>query len=206
MAHRERIEWCDIWVEAADESPLSRALLIGDSITRSYYPHVARHLAGRFSCARIASSKCVTDPVFVKELELVLGEYEFSIIHFNNGLHGWDYDEGAYASGLSQALDYLGEHTRTGRLIWGSTTPVWRKGDQEALDPKTERVRARNQIAAELAADRLVQTNDLFEEVIDHPEIFSDDGVHFIEEGQKILGACVSRAILEPPGNSAALL
>jgi hypothetical protein len=196
VVHREHIEWCDIWVESAGDSPLPRALLVGDSITRSYYPHACTNLAEHFACARIASSKCVTDPMYLKELELVLGQYEFSVVHFNNGLHGWDYDEEAYATGLAKAFDYLGDRLETGRLIWGSTTPLWSKDDPRALDPRTTRVRTRNSIAEALAADRQIQINDLFAEVVDYPEVFAPDGVHLLEDGQKKLGACVSRAIL----------
>jgi hypothetical protein len=35
---RESIEWCDIWVSHANETNLPRVLLIGDSITRAYFP------------------------------------------------------------------------------------------------------------------------------------------------------------------------
>jgi len=198
MTYREHIEWCDIWVEAAGDSTLPRVLLIGDSITRSYYSHAKSHLADHYACARIASSKCVGDPMFLKELALVLDAYTFSIIHFNNGLHGWHYDEEVYATGLSEAFDFLSGHIGTGRLIWGSTTPVWQKDTPGALDPKTKRVCARNEIAAGLASDRGIQNNDLFAMVIDHPEIFSPDGVHFLKEGQEILGKCVSQTILAP--------
>ena len=78
MVHRENIEWCDIWVSGATGTTYPRVLLIGDSIARSYYPHVQKQLEGRYACARIASSKCVADPVYVRELELVLREYEFA--------------------------------------------------------------------------------------------------------------------------------
>ena len=84
MAHREQIEWCDVWIEGGDTASLPRALLVGDSIVKSYYPHVHRRIAETFALARLATSKCVSDPSFVRELALVLGEYEFATIHFNN--------------------------------------------------------------------------------------------------------------------------
>jgi len=93
MIHREPIEWCDIWLEGAFDEERSRVLIIGDSIARSYYPKVRDVLKEHYACGRIASSKCVADPAFFPELELVLREYSFSVIHFNNGLHGWDYVE-----------------------------------------------------------------------------------------------------------------
>ncbi|MCF7853270.1 MAG: SGNH/GDSL hydrolase family protein [Candidatus Pacebacteria bacterium] len=200
MPHREHIEWLDVWVEAAEEPSVSRVLLVGDSITRSYYPHVNDRLKETFACARLATSKCVSDPLFLKELKLVLDEYEFSIVHFNNGLHGWDYNEDAYASGLARTLDALCAHSATGTIIWGSTTPVRQKGALEKLDAKTDRVRERNRIAATLADSRGIPVNDLFNAAVKHPEYFAEDGVHFGEAGQAVLGNLVAEAILAAAG------
>ena len=197
MVHRENIEWCDIWVSGASETSCPRVLLIGDSIARSYYPYVQKQLEGRYACARIASSKCVADPMYLRELELVLMEYEFSCIHFNNGLHGWGYDEPSYAASLAETFDMLAEHCGTRNLIWGSTTPVWTKGEAKTLDAKSERVRERNRIAAGLATGHEIFVNDLFSHVVEHPEYFSADGVHFIEAGQIALGKYVADAILK---------
>jgi hypothetical protein len=44
---RESIEWCDIWISHANETNLPRVLLIGDSITRAYYPEVEKRLEGK---------------------------------------------------------------------------------------------------------------------------------------------------------------
>ena len=69
---RERIEWCDIWITDAEKEGVPRVLLIGDSITRGYYGEVEKLLAGRAHCARLTTSRCVSDPVFFDELSLVL--------------------------------------------------------------------------------------------------------------------------------------
>jgi lysophospholipase L1-like esterase len=202
MVYRENIEWLDIWVPSASESVLPRVLLIGDSITRSYYPHVQERLAGRYACARIASSKCVADPMYLRELQLILDAYEFACIHFNNGLHGWDYNESAYAIALAETFSLLARHCGTKHLIWASTTPVWTKGDAKILDAKTERVRERNRIAADMAASYNVQINDLFSYVVEQPDLFSKDGVHFLEAGQVMLGRHVADVILSKTDNT----
>src|SRR3982750_2981738 len=85
---RESIEWCDIWISHANETNLPRVLLIGDSITRAYYPEVESHLAGKAYVARLATSRFISDPILLQEIALVLGNTKFDIIHFNNGLHG----------------------------------------------------------------------------------------------------------------------
>ena len=64
MKKRENIEWCDIWVTGADGDTLPKVLLVGDSIVVSYYAEVAKALAGKFFCARLATSLCVCAPAF----------------------------------------------------------------------------------------------------------------------------------------------
>jgi|SRR6056297_1834028 len=61
--NRERIEWADMWVTDADKDDLPRVLVIGDSITRGYFGEVEKHLAGKAYCARLTTSKGVSDLV-----------------------------------------------------------------------------------------------------------------------------------------------
>lgn len=71
---RESIEWCDIWISHANETNFPRVLLIGDSITRDYYPEVEKRLSDRAFVARLTTSRFVGDPVLLKEIELVLDQ------------------------------------------------------------------------------------------------------------------------------------
>ncbi len=197
MIRREKIEWLDLWVDSANASPaLPRVLLIGDSITRSYYPIVEHILGDRLSCARLTTSKCITDPLFFKELDLVLSTYRFRVVHLNNGLHGLDYDDREYGAYLPRVFRVIENHAQDCRIIWAQTTPVRLTTDLTKLDPKTARVRERNRIARELAAARNVPVNDLFSLVADHPEYFAEDGVHLNNRGQTIVGERVAAFIL----------
>src|SRR5271156_2940892 len=83
---RESIEWCDIWISHANETNLPRVLLIGDSITRAYYPDVEKNLAGKAYVGRLSSSAFISDPILLKQIEMMLSEYKFGVIHFNNGM------------------------------------------------------------------------------------------------------------------------
>src|SRR6202046_2262233 len=73
-AARESIEWCDIWISHADETNLPRVLLIGDSITRAYYPEVEKRLAGEAYVGRLASSAFISDPILLKGIGMVLAQ------------------------------------------------------------------------------------------------------------------------------------
>jgi len=147
---RERIEWADIWITDADKIDLPRVLLIGDSITRGYFGEVEKLLAGKAYCARLTTSKCVADPSFLDEVQLLLKQYRFAVIHFNNGLHGWDYTEDQYRAGLSALLNTFDNNAADAKLIWATTTPVRESGNLGRIAEKTERVKARNRIAAEV--------------------------------------------------------
>src|SRR5882672_10934318 len=93
---RESIEWCDIWISHANETNLPRVLLIGDSITRDYYPEVEKRLAGKAYVARLSTSRFIADPILLKEISVVLEGTKFDVIHFNNGMHGWQHSEAVY--------------------------------------------------------------------------------------------------------------
>ncbi|MCX6916582.1 MAG: hypothetical protein NT167_26645 [Verrucomicrobia bacterium] len=56
-------------------------------------------------------------------------------------------------------------------------TPV-REVKERTIAPKTNRVRARNEIALGIVTKRKISVNDLIALVIDHPEYSSPDGIH----------------------------
>lgn len=197
LAKREAVEWCDVWITNAHETQLPRVLLIGDSIARSYYPAVEQALEGKAQCAQLATSKSLCDPAFRKELELLLDDYKFAVIHFNNGLHGWDYSEEDYARCFPEVLAFIREHAKGAKLIWASSTPVRKAKAVAELDARTDRIRERNRIAAAAVEACGIPINDLFAPVIDHPEYFSEDGVHFNPQGVDILARLVSAEILK---------
>jgi hypothetical protein len=192
---RERIEWIDIWVTDADKDELPRVLLVGDSITRGYFGGVEKQLAGKAYCARLTTSKCVSDPTFNDDLLLLLKQYKFSVIHFNNGLHGWGYTEEQYRDGLQQTLNILKKHAGDAKVIWATTTPVREKDELQVFSEQTNRVKTRNKLAAELVQGTNVSTNDLFELVKDHADWQSGDGVHFNGKGNEALAAQVADSI-----------
>jgi pimeloyl-ACP methyl ester carboxylesterase len=193
---RERIEWCDIWITNAEKDDLPRVLMIGDSITRGYFAGVEKALAGKANCARLTTSRCICDPVFFDELTMVLRQYPFAVIHFNNGLHGWGYTEEEYRQAFPKLLSALRQYNPDARLIWTTTTPVRQRGNMAQLDERTERVKKRNEIAREFANLASLAVDDLFALTINHREYYSADGVHFNNEGKTAQIDQVARSIL----------
>ncbi len=181
----ESIEWCDIWISHANETNLPRVLLIGDSITRDYYPGVEKRLEGKAFVGRLATSRFVSDPVLLQEIAVVLDNTKFDVIHFNNGMHGWQHTESEYKSAFPKLLETIRAHAPGAKLIWAATTPLKQSRPQKDSDPSDERIAERNTIGLALIKEQNIPMDDLNTLVRGHPEYHSDN-VHFNAEGIRI--------------------
>ncbi len=199
---RENIEWLDVWVPGNGVKDQLRVLLIGDSITRAYFKTVEDKLKGKAIVCRLATSKSLGDPGLLDEVKLVLGQAKFDVVHFNNGMHGWGYTEEEYAKAVPELLATIRKNAPNAKLVWASTTPVRVAGKIEQLDPKTDRVKARNKAVADLMDKEKIPANDVFALVADKPDLFSQDGVHMNAKGSTALGEQVAAEILKLLGAS----
>jgi lysophospholipase L1-like esterase len=180
---REGTEWLDVWMPEANAKGLPRVLLVGDSITRGYGPRVEQQLKGKAYVARLATSKSVGDPALLAEVALVLGQARFDVIHFNNGLHGFGYTENDYRKAFPDLIATMKQGAPGSKLIWATTTPVRQRDHLDQLDPRTDRVEARNAIALKVVQAEKIPVNDLFALMDGHPEYHALDGIHFNEKG-----------------------
>ncbi len=193
---RENIEWANIWVVDADKTDLPRVLMIGDSITMGYFDGVANSLQGKASCARLATSKCICDPAFLPEVEMLLKNYSFAVIHFNNGLHGFDYDNKQYADAFNDLLKTFKKHAPQAKLIWASSTPERDPRDLSKFSETNRIVTERNSLADRFMKENQIPVDDLYGLVADHPEFQGGDGVHFNEKGRDAQAKQVYETIL----------
>lgn len=193
---RESIEWCDVWISHANETNLPRVLLIGDSITRAYYPQVEKRLAGKAYVGRLSSSAFLSDPVLLMQIKMVLSQYKFDVIHINNGMHGWQHSEQEYEDALPEYLKTIREYAPNAKLIWANTTPL--KVSPPSSENNTiatdERIEARNEIAAKLMQSQDIPVEDLNTPMRGHPE-YHEDNVHFNGLGITIQSAQVAMDI-----------
>lgn len=194
---KESIEWCDIWISHANETNLPRVLLIGDSITRAYYPQVEKNLAGKAYVGRLSSSAFDSDPALLKQIEMVLSQYKFDVIHFNNGMHGWQHSEKEYEEAFPRYLETIQKYAPGAKLIWADTTPL-RVSPQLPPDNQSqatdERIDKRNEIALKIIQAEGIAVDDLNTPMRGHPE-YHVDNVHFNEKGIAIQAAQVAAEI-----------
>lgn len=195
-AIREDIEWLNVWLPHSNDTLQPRVLLIGNSITQSYYQGVSDLLKDKAYIARLTTSKSLGDPALIAEVSLVLRQASFDAIHFNNGLHGWGYTEEEYKKSFPQLIQTLKEYAPSASLIWASTTPMRTGAGMIDFDPMTERVKERNKIALEAISGQDITVNDLFGIVESHPEYYAGgDGTHLVKEGVDALAKQVASVI-----------
>ena len=200
---KESIEWCDIWISHANETNLPRVLLIGDSITRAYYPQVEKHLTGRAYVGRLTSSAFISDPALLMQIKMVLSEYKFDVIHFNNGMHGWQHSEKEYEEALPEYFKTIREYAPNAKLIWANTTPLKVSSalSENFTVATDDRIAQRNAIAAKFMQAAGIPMEDLNTPMQGHPE-YHDGNVHFNSRGiavQADLVAADVGKLLEQP-------
>lgn len=176
---RESIEWTVTYAFDANQTKLPRVLLIGDSICNGYNGFVNEGLAGAAYTSFWATSKCATDRSYVKELSFILGEYDYAVIHFNNGLHSLDTDRPTWEAALREVVRTLKEQGRGAKLVWASSTPL----NDPALTAKAKEL---NVIAARVMRENGVPTDDLFGLMDPQDRALWSDTFHYHEPGRRM--------------------
>jgi len=186
---REGTEWSNMWWNNATSTDLPRVLLIGDSITNGYQANVTAQLRGVAYTGFWASSKCLSDPTYLKALDFVVGEYKYDVIHFNNGLHSLNADRAAWLEGLRAALSLLRERGQGAKIIWATSTPL----KDPALTAKAKEL---NELAAPVVKEFGLVVDDLFAlmDPQDRDKLWSDT-FHYHEPGKQMQGKQVADLI-----------
>lgn len=195
---RESIEWLDIWAPQTNNTSLPRVLLIGNSIARLYRGEVEKQLEGKANVVRLSTSKSIGDPALLEEISLIMHQYKFDVVHFNNGMHGFDYTEDEYAAAFPKFFETIKNNAPQAKLIWATTTPRRTGEGMKDFDKITERINVRNRIAADYFKDKPeVKTDDLYSVISRNPIYYEGgDGTHPNALGVKALANRVADEIL----------
>lgn len=121
---REDIEWSIHYAYNATDKISPRVLLIGDSICNGYQSFVREKLEGRMNVSFWASSKCVTDPDYFRELEFYLDYLPYTNICFNNGLHSLTTVRTEWESAYVKAIEFIRFKCSDAKLSLTLCTPL----------------------------------------------------------------------------------
>ena len=121
---RENIEWTITYAFNARDNVSPRLLLIGDSICHGYHGKVREKLAERANITYWATSKCVTDPDYFRELDFILDGAEYDLISFNNGLHSLTTDRAEWQNTYRAAVEFISAKKPDALLTLTLCTPL----------------------------------------------------------------------------------
>jgi hypothetical protein len=189
----EEIEWTWEVRPAHVDSKLPNVLLVGDSITRNYYPEAQRQLNRIANVYLMATSASVGDPRLSHQLAdfSIMMAVSFQVVHFNNGMHGWAYSEADYRAAFPSFIAALHAMAPGASFIWATTTPV--KVDA-VPGPTNARVDARNSIALTFIKDAGISIDDQHGLMTQHLDQY-EDSVHFKTVGAVIQGQQAAQSI-----------
>ena len=190
------------------DASLPNVLLIGDSISIGYTLPVREQLAAKANVFR-PQINCGPTSRGIEHLDEWLGDQNWSVIHFNFGLHDLKYidAEGGMANPPESGTQNipLDEYERnltqivlrladTGaHLIWGSTTPV-PEGSSGRIKGDADRY---NEAASRVASAQSLEVNDLYSFAYTRLDsIQKPANVHFTDDGSAILAAQVVSSII----------
>lgn len=183
----EEIEWTWEVRPPHPDLQLPNVLLLGDSITRNYFPQVTKDLAGVANVYLMSSSTSVGDPRLPHQIAefAAMEKVRFRVVHFNNGMHGWAYSEAQYREAFPRFLHAVHSLVdKDGTLIWASSTPV---RDDRVGGATNARVDERNAIALQLVKAAGIEIDDQHALMEQHRDLFQDS-VHFNPEGANLQG------------------
>jgi hypothetical protein len=183
----EEIEWTWEVRPPHPDPALPNVLLLGDSITRNYFPQVTKDLKGAANVYLMAVSTSVGDPRLPRQIEefAAMENVTFRVIHFNNGMHGWDYSEAQYKAALPDLLHSVEQIAPSHHaMVWATITPVQIQAFNGATN---ERINERNQIAQALFSSLGITIDDQHSLMMKHLDTY-EDTVHFGPPGAALMG------------------
>ncbi len=178
------------------DTVLPRVLVVGDSHVERYYPHIALSLKDQANVCKLTTSKSLGDQILLDQIQLVLKQYSFDIITFNNGLHGRGYEEKEYAEHLPRVVNMIMENCE-GILILVNTTPARQRNNLGDFQEFNKKVVERNQIFDSFAKEHSLLLVNLYTLGEKSTDYYTNDGIHFNEKGVREEARLVTEKIKE---------
>src|ERR1700722_15903922 len=168
---------------AITDTSLPRVLLMGDSILNGYLPGVAKALEGKAFVDAWVTPTSQGDKSLPRQIEEVLAQGPYAVIHFNLGLHGWQkgrIPEGQYEPLSHAMVQAFQRNASKAVLIWASTTPVTKQDQPGELDPEINPIIVEhNAMAAKVMKEEGLEIDDLNAVMMPHLDLARGDRFHW---------------------------
>ncbi len=191
---------------------MQKILLIGDSISIGYAPHVTDTLMGQLQVTHNEGNAEDSRNILANLDAYLAANKDAGVVHLNCGLHDIKRLDGVksqlvpldeYGRNLREIIAKLTADRR--QVIWAHTTPVadtihncvkdFRRFESDVL--------AYNSVASDIASEAGLAINDLHAAVIAAgvAQCLDEDGVHMTEAGNRACGEAVAMVISQNQTN-----
>lgn len=190
----------------AQEKPLPKVILVGDSIRMGYAPLVATRLDGKAIVISAKPNGEDSGNVLKNLDEWVINEKP-DVVHINAGLHDLKLKDKSYQvpladyeKNLKTILERIQNETKA-KVIFATTTPILddlhaqRKAGFDRFESDVQKY---NVAAVSVMKRAGVPINDLHNLVESRgkEKLMGGDGTHYTQEGYEVLAAAVTDSIL----------
>ena len=182
---RENIEWSVSYCYNAPDKLSSRVLLIGDSIVKASQQWVREQLPTDANISFWATSKCVSDPDYLRELDFITDSGPFSLIFFNNGIHARTSDPAEWKSAYANTVRFLQDKLPGIPLILMLSTP-------SRSEKITDTIFTMNQWVVEFSKQNDLPVLDWFSPVAVLEKTAWVDDFHFRPDVFEMLASLIS--------------
>lgn len=174
-----------------------RVLTIGDSIQIYYFPYAKELVGDRLQLISAGHTEGTRYGLANLQKRLEANGGHWDVIHFNWGLHDVKDHRVVPIEEYEENLRGLvGQLKATNaRLIWATTTPVGMQSGGNAGDRQDTDVQQYNAVALAIMKENQIPVDDLYA-VAMKEKLQQKDGVHFTDEGSKVLARSVAESIL----------
>jgi len=191
---------------SAQQKPLAKVVLIGDSIRIGYAPLVAKRLEGKAIVVSAKPNGEDSGNVLKNLQEWVIKENP-DVVHINAGLHDLKLKDGAYQvplaeyeKNLKMILERIQKETHA-KIIFATSTPILdnlhaqRKAGFDRLEADVQKY---NTAAVAIMKQAGVPIDDLHKRVEDggKEKLIGPDGTHYTPAGYEMLAEAVTNSIL----------
>jgi len=191
---------------SAQQKPLAKVVLIGDSIRIGYAPLVAKRLEGKAIVVSAKPNGEDSGNVLKNLQEWVIKENP-DVVHINAGLHDLKLKDAAYQvplaeyeKNLKMILERIQKETHA-KIIFATSTPILdnlhaqRKAGFDRLEADVQKY---NTAAVAIMKQAGVPIDDLHKRVEDggKEKLIGPDGTHYTPAGYEMLAEAVTNSIL----------
>lgn len=191
-----------------EDPKLPRILIIGDSISMGYRPHITEHFKGKanvdYWTIGYKSMQGANSPM-ERALKGVLSQGPYDAVTFNFGLHYWGKPERSpedkHIPWMTKIVELMQKTSPKTDFIWIRTTP-WRTvpaPEPRTLDPKkNERIIKFNKMTDEVMDKHGIPQVDLYSLCIKQLQTIkkgTKDALHWGRENSKLMAVEINKEI-----------